>query len=226
MKPLPWFPLSLYGWTFWLPMLAAGSIATLALAALCVPLATLTLLLTLACMAFFRDPPRQVSAELGIMVSPADGKVTEITRLEHDQNLDGPALRIGIFLSVLDVHINRSPCDGVVDSTCYTPGEFLDARHPQSGQRNESNLIVLRGVSQTNEGERIAVLRQVSGAIARRIIAPLWPGDSLLRGQRFGMIAFGSRTELIVPHSENWEILVHVGQMVKGGSTILLRRHT
>ena len=224
MKPLPWFPLSLFGWTFWLPMLVAGSIATLAIAALCLPLAALTLLLTLACMAFFRDPPRRVPTEPGIMVSPADGKVTEITRLEHDDNLGGPAIRVGIFLSVLDVHINRAPCDSVVDSTRYTPGEFLDARHPQSGQCNEANLIVLRGVGRTGESERMAVLRQVSGAIARRIIAPLRPNDRLMRGQRFGMIAFGSRTELIVPHPENWETLVRVGQMVKGGATILLRR--
>ena len=226
MKPLPWFPLSLFGWSFWLPMLVAGGILTLTLAIPSPSLAGLALLLTLACMAFFRDPPRCIPSEPGIMVSPADGRVTEITRIDHHEDLGGSALRIGIFLSVLDVHINRSPCDAVVASTRYTPGEFLDARHPQCGQRNESNLIVLRSPAQNGGSTNVAVLRQVSGAIARRIIAPLQPDDHLLRGQRFGMIAFGSRTELVVPHPERWEALVHVGQMVKGGTSILLRQQS
>ncbi len=224
MKPMPWFPLSLFGWRFWLPMLTAGMVLTLTAAALSIPLAAAVLAITLACMAFFRDPPRRIPQGSGVMLSPADGKITEISRMDHCDELGGPALRIGIFLSVLDVHINRSPCDALVESTRYTPGEFLDARHPQCGQRNESNLIVLKTAGQSGGGERVAVIRQVSGAIARRIIAPVYPNDRLGRGQRFGMIAFGSRTELILPQPENWEVCVHVGQMVKGGKSILLSR--
>jgi len=213
-----WLPLSIFGWPFWLPILLTGLILILTLSILCVPLAWLIGIVTLLCLAFFRDPIRKIPNEPGVLVAPADGKVTEITRLERLEEFGGPALKIGIFLSVLDVHINRSPSDGVVESAEFSPGEFLDARHPESGMRNQATKIVLKS------GSGKLIVRQVVGAIARRIICPLEPGDRLERGERFGMIAFGSRTELIVPEPEAWRVVVQTGQMVKAGSSIVLRR--
>ncbi len=222
-KDPQWPGLSLFGWCYWLPMLITG-ILFMGMLYFVTPILTgLMALVTLACMLFFRDPPRFIPDQPGLMVSPADGKIVEITRLEHHDALSGPALRIGIFLSVLDVHINRSPCDGVVASARFEPGEFLDARNPQAGIRNQSNTLILHA-SSAQDHPPIAIVRQIVGAIARRIICPITIGAHLKRGERFGMIAFGSRTELIVPDADTWEPLVQIGQQVKGGSTVLLRK--
>lgn len=172
-------------------------------------------------IAFFRDPHREIPGGEGIFVSPADGKVTEITNLDHHELVKGPAIRISIFLSVFDVHINRSPCAGRVVDSQYKAGEFLDARHPECGVRNEANTIVIE------PAEGIAgpvIVRQIAGLIARRIICRLAPGDRLERGQRIGMIKFGSRTELVVPASAGFTPAVRVGQYVKGGATVLMQR--
>ncbi|MGC8551355.1 MAG: phosphatidylserine decarboxylase [Phycisphaerae bacterium] len=212
------------GWTFWLPMIVTGLVVGGMLLLIYWPAAILLAVVLLACLAFFRDLPRTIPAAPGLMVSPADGRITEITRLDHHPILTGPALRIGIFLSVLDVHVNRSPCDGYVLKTLFEPGMFLDARHPQSGLRNQSNTLVLISAPPTSPGhEPIAVVRQIVGAIARRIICPVTSGASLHRGQLFGMIAFGSRTELIVPNPDRWEVAVNIGDHVKAGSHVLLR---
>ncbi|MGC8624571.1 MAG: phosphatidylserine decarboxylase [Phycisphaerae bacterium] len=218
-----WFPLSLLAWRYWLPMLTTGVLVTGILFFVTPILAGLAAIITLACMLFFRDPLRTIPASPGLMVSPADGKIVEITRLPEYEGLSGPALRIGIFLSVLDVHINRSPCAGVVASTHFTPGEFLDARNPQAGLRNQANTLVLN-VSPAAEHPPVAIVRQIVGAIARRIICAATAGTPLQRGERFGIIVFGSRTELIVPNPEAWECLVHIGQQVRGGASALLRR--
>ncbi len=172
---------------------------------------------------FFRDPRRKVPGEPGVMVSPADGKVTEITRLPDYEGFPGPALRIGIFLSVFDVHINRVPCDGRVIRTEYHPGAFLDARHPECGTRNEANTIVIE------PGESLGgpvVVRQIAGLIARRIICNIKTGDAVGRGQRLGLIKFGSRTELIVPADCGLEPAVNLNDHVTGGTTVLLRPAT
>ena len=216
-----WLPLSVFGWSFWLPILLAGLILTITLTMLCAPLAWITGIITLLCLAFFRDPIRGIPGEPGVLVAPADGKVTEITRVERQEEFGGPALKIGIFLSVLDVHINRSPCDGEVESVDFTPGEFLDARHPESGLRNQATKIVLN--MQGEDGPRKLIVRQIVGAIARRIICPIERGDLLRRGERFGMIAFGSRTEIIVPEPDAWRVMVEKNQQVKAGSSIVLR---
>jgi phosphatidylserine decarboxylase len=217
-----WLPLSLFGWSFWLPILLAGLILTITLSILDSPLAWAAGAITLVCLAFFRDPVRRIPVEAGLLTAPADGKVTQITLIEREQEFGGPALKIGIFLSVLDVHINRSPCDGVVERVDFTPGEFLDARHPESGIRNQSTTVVLQTLEQTDP--RKLIVRQIVGAIARRIICPVHPGERLRRGERFGMIAFGSRTELIVSEPDGWEVLVQTGQQVKAGSSVMLRR--
>jgi len=170
-------------------------------------------------IAFFRDPPRRVPDGAGLLVSPADGVVTEISDLPDDPRVGGAATRIGIFLSVLDVHVNRSPCAGRVVSVQYEAGEFLDARHPECGARNESNTILIEPADRSG---RLAV-RQVAGLIARRIICAIGPGDDLRRGQRIGLIKFGSRTELIVPRNWIATVRVNVGGKVRGGSSVLLQ---
>lgn len=186
----------------------AGAWAPLALA----PGALLLMLLW-----FFRDPPRAIPLEEGAYVAPADGRVTDITDLDEYHYLGGPAKRIGIFLSVFDVHVNRVPAEAHVVETHYAEGARHDARTPEATDHNESQWVGWEEPC----GVRFAV-RQVSGAVARRIVCPLSPGDAYGRGQRFGMIKFGSRTELIVPA---WvEVSVQVGDRVHGGSTILARR--
>lgn len=174
----------------------------------------------IAGLAFFRDPHRRIPGDPAVLVSPADGRVTEVTMLDHHPSIGGPATRVGIFLSVLDVHINRSPCDGRVIRTEYQPGEFLDARHAESGQRNECNTIVV-GPGHGLPGP--IVVRQVAGLIARRIVCSVQREDMVARGQRIGLIKFGSRTELIVPRDERWRVCVQIGDHVRGGSSILLR---
>jgi phosphatidylserine decarboxylase len=175
--------------------------------------------LWLLSMAFFRDPRRAIPTGAGLLVSPADGRVTEIQRLEACEGIEGKALRIGIFLSVFNVHINRVPCAGRVVKVEHRPGEFLDARHPECGARNESTTILL----EPSEGPGGAVIvRQVAGRIARRIVCHLRPGQQVERGERFGLIKFGSRTEVIVPADAGLEPAVRVGDTVRGGSTVLM----
>lgn len=171
-------------------------------------------------IAFFRDPHREVPPGPGLMVSPADGKVTEVTSLDHHELVGGPATRISIFLSVFDVHINRSPCQGRVSACEYQRGEFLDARHPECGVRNEANTIVIEPTESTCGP---VVVRQIAGLIARRIICRVAPGSSVNRGERIGLIKFGSRTELIVPVSSGFLPSVSVGDYVRGGATIMMR---
>ena len=152
---------------------------------------------------FFRDPPRRVPQEPGLVVSPADGTVAEITRLEHDEFIGGPAVRIGIFLSIFNVHLNRAPLACRVIALRYSPGEFLNALRPESALRNENMWI---GLEEESPPHRRLVVRQISGAIARRIVCDLRPGESLGRGQKFGMIKLGSRTELILPDAAGLSI--------------------
>ena len=170
---------------------------------------------------FFRDPlgRRPASDDPLDLISPADGRISRIERVEsHPSTEGGPAIVVRIFLSVLDVHLNRAPCDGEVVSIVHTPGRYLDARSEESAKVNESNLISMR----TESGVPIGV-RQVSGAIARRIVCPIAAGDRLVRAARFGMIKFGSTTELVVPDVDGTEVRVAEGQRVVGGVTILVR---
>ena len=170
--------------------------------------------------AFFRDPERAVSESVTDYVSPADGKVSDVTEIEHDELIGGPAVRVGIFLSVFNVHVNRSPCDGVVRRTIYRKGRFLNALdHKNCSEHNESNTIVI----DSPEGEPRAVVKQIVGLIARKIVCTVDEGDPVERGGRIGMIKFGSRTELTVPRALAPEVLCEVGQTVRGGSDVLVR---
>ncbi len=167
---------------------------------------------------FFRDPPRSIPAGPGLVVSPADGKLAEITHLEHDPDLGGPAVRIGIFLSIFNVHINRSPAEARVVGLRYSPGEFRNALDPASARVNEHAWIALEEEAPPH---RRMVVRQIAGAIARRIVCDLRPGEVLARGQQFGMIKFGSRTELLLPDTPGLRIVARVGDRVQAGATVL-----
>jgi phosphatidylserine decarboxylase len=169
---------------------------------------------------FFRNPRRAVPAEAGLVVAPADGTIVDVTELDRNDFLDGPAVRIGIFLSIFNVHINRSPADARVVRLVYRPGEFLNALKPESAERNESLWI---GLEETSPPYRRMAVRQISGLIARRIVCRLRPGEQVDRGEPFGMIKLGSRTELIVLREEGLVIETSVGQKVKAGETVLAR---
>jgi phosphatidylserine decarboxylase len=164
---------------------------------------------------FFRDPHRTVPEEPSAVVSPADGTITEIAEVEEDSYLGSRARKVGIFLSLLSVHLNRAPYSGKVEYLKYRPGRFLNAGNLESSKVNESNAI---GIA----AEKCKILlRQISGVIARRIVCQLKEGDCVKTGQRFGMIKFGSRTELYVPVDSGFELRVELGQKVKAGETII-----
>jgi phosphatidylserine decarboxylase len=183
------------------------------------PLALIVLPVLVWLFAFFRDPERTLPLEQHVMVSPSDGKITDITRIDHDPLLGGPCVRVGVFLSVFDVHINRSPCDGTVLSTHYKPGKFINAlKSEQVALENESNTIVI-GDKET--GRPVALVKQISGAIARRIICTANKGDAVTIGQRIGMIKFGSRTELYIPDWLEPQLKVQVGERLRGAADVI-----
>lgn len=169
---------------------------------------------------FFRDPRRTVPQGPGLIVSPADGTIAEVVRVDHDDFVGGPALKIGIFLSIFNVHLNRAPSRSRAIRLRYYPGKFLNALDPTSALVNENMWI---GLEEEDPPHRRIVVRQIAGAIARRIVCDLAPGEVLERGQKFGMIKFGSRTELILPDNPRLQIDVSVGQKVKAGSTVVAR---
>jgi phosphatidylserine decarboxylase len=167
---------------------------------------------------FFRDPERTIPADPQAMVSPADGTVTNVEEVDEPDFPGGRALRISIFLSIFNVHVNRLPCAGWVTQVRYFPGAFLDARNPDSAVRNEQLWLDL--VESSGGPVRV---KQISGAIARRIVCWLKRGDEVRKGERLGMIKLGSRTDLLLPPGRVKEVCVQVGAKVQGGSTVLLR---
>jgi phosphatidylserine decarboxylase len=167
---------------------------------------------------FFRDPQRAIPAEPGAILSPADGKVVSIERLPHDEFVGGRAIRVGIFLSIFNVHVNRAPCAARVIGLTYRPGKYLNALRAESARENESLEVRLQAVDDPSIRLRV---RQISGAIARRIVCWLKPGDLLARGERFGMIKLGSRTELVLPEEAGLTLRVAVGETVRAGVTVM-----
>ena len=178
-------------------------------------LAVLTWILT-----FFRDPQRICPADKDVLFAPADGKVTDIEEIKENGFMEDPALRIGIFLSIFNVHINRAPCNVRVETITHKEGQYRNAMNPQSGRINESNTLDL---IKTDDPKDKLVVRQVSGAIARRIVCDTAEGKFLTAGQTFGMIKFGSRTELYVPNCVNIKCLVQIGDKVKAGLTPMVK---
>jgi phosphatidylserine decarboxylase len=159
---------------------------------------------------FFRDPERTIPSGPGLIVSPGDGLVTETASINTPQ---GPRQRISIFLSVFNVHVNRSPIAGVLTSVRYQKGHYLNAMNPASADQNEQNIATVRG-----EGIEVT-FKQIAGLLARRIVFNLREGDTVERGQRVGLIKFGSRVDVLLPAEA--EVRVKVGQRVKGGASVL-----
>ncbi len=196
-----------------------GGAVTAATAWVAPPWAILPAIVTLALLSFYRDPTRQPPQGAALVLAAADGKVVEVTRGAAAP--DGArCVRIMVFLSVFNVHVNRSPCAGRVCEAQYKPGEFLNALRPDADQRNESHTLVIDPAAPLPGPIRV---RQIAGVLARRIVCAARVGDELAAGQRFGMIKLGSRTEVCLPEHADWEIAVRVGQHVKGGETVLAR---
>jgi phosphatidylserine decarboxylase len=177
------------------------------------PLALVPVLLAAFFLWFFRDPERAIPVGPGLIVSPADGLVTETIRLETPH---GPRLRISIFLNVFDVHVNRSPIGGTISEIRYQKGKYLNAMNPDSADQNEQNIVTVRG-----EGPNAPeiVFKQIAGLLARRIVFVPRVGDTIARGERVGLIKFGSRTDVVLPVDA--ELRVKVGERVKGGASVL-----
>jgi phosphatidylserine decarboxylase len=163
---------------------------------------------------FFRDPNRPVPIEAGLVVSPADGKITEVARI---QTPDGERIRLSIFLSVFDVHVNRSPIAGTVREVRYQKGKYLNALNPESAEKNEQNLVTVQG------DEFDVSFKQIAGLLARRIVFRFKVGDFVERGERVGLIKFGSRVDILLPGHAH--VRVALGQRVKGGASILADIH-
>jgi phosphatidylserine decarboxylase len=173
-------------------------------------LGALFLLLALLVLNFFRDPERQITAEAGAVVSPADGKVVEIAVESHD---DRPVRRVSIFMSPLDVHVNRSPIEGVIRDVAYRKGAFHVASESLASIENEQNVFTVEGEQGT------VVVKQIAGLLARRIVFWKHPGDALARGERVGLIKFGSRVDVLV--DPEVELRVKVGDHIRAGSDVL-----
>jgi len=171
-------------------------------------------------LSFFRDPQRQVPDDTNILLAPADGVVSDIEVVDDQTFVGGKALRIGIFLNIFNVHINRMPCAVRVESVTYKKGRFINAMRPESGRVNESNdIAVVRLHPPTDR----LLIRQISGAIARRIVCEARPGEEFAAGRKFGMIKFGSRTELYLPMRPEARRMVETGDKVKAGLTVMVR---
>lgn len=176
-------------------------------------IAFLPFILTLFMLYFFRDPERIIPEGENIFVSPADGRVILIENVYENQYLKSDTIEISIFMSPLDVHVNRSPCDGVVESVVYTKGKFLSAFKREASIQNENIAMVL----DTKYGK--ILVRQVAGFIARRAVCRVKPKESLKKGQRFGIIKFSSRLDVYLP--KDTKIMVSLNEKVKAGQSIL-----
>ncbi|MBN2138325.1 MAG: phosphatidylserine decarboxylase family protein [Sedimentisphaerales bacterium] len=171
-------------------------------------------------LTFFRDPGRSCPQDSSLLLAPADGKVTDIAKVQESDFIGTEAIRIGIFLSIFNTHINRAPCSVKVEKITYKKGKYKNALNPQSGRVNESNDLWL---VRTDAPADKLIVRQISGAIARRIVCDTAVGARLDGGEKFGMIKFGSRTELYLPARNDVQCLVEPGDKVKAGLTAMVR---
>jgi phosphatidylserine decarboxylase len=207
-RPVARPPIAKDGWPFVLgPAVAAAALFLVGRRRLALPFAAASL----ASLGFFRDPEREVPVLTRGVLSPADGRVTDIA--DALDPFVGPSIRVSIFLSPLDVHVNRSPISGLVVGTTYSSGRFVAAYKADAAEMNERCAIHLQG-----EHARVTVT-QIAGAVARRIVCRVGAGDKLQAGERFGMIRFGSRTDCYMPRGT--DVRVRVGDHVRGGVTVL-----
>lgn len=207
------FPVAKAGY----PFIICAAFTTFVLALL--GLTTLTLIclvVTFAICGFFRDPDRVSPDKQGVLVSPADGKVIAASPVDNSLFYTGPAMKISIFMSVFNVHVNRVPFDGQVKEIKYYPGKFFSANLDKASSENEHNAVLI----EMGNGKLLGVV-QIAGLIARRIICNLQPGDKVIRGQRFGLICFGSRLDVYLP--AEIKLKVAVGEKVKAGESVLGR---
>lgn len=207
------FPVASAGY----PFIVAAAFATLVFALLEISvLAIIALLATFFIASFFRDPERFTPEGADAVVSPADGRVIRTEALTECPFMEGGCIKIGIFMSIFNVHVNRVPFSGTVEQTLYQPGRFFSANRDAASTQNEHQAIIL-----TSENGRKICFVQVAGLIARRIICRLSPGDRVSRGERFGMICFGSRLDVYLPTDA--EPAVSAGERVKAGQSVLAR---
>jgi phosphatidylserine decarboxylase len=205
------FPVARAGY----PLIFSAAFVTLIFALLGMTILTLLgLVITFCFCGFFRDPDRAIPNQPGGIVSPADGKVILVGNVDRTSFYEGNCKKISIFMSVLNVHVNRIPFDGIIREVRYYPGKFFAANLNKASLQNEHNAVFL----ETEDGQRLCVV-QVAGLIARRIICKVQPGDNMARGQRFGLICFGSRLDVYLP--EDVEIKVAVGDKIKAGASII-----
>ncbi|HZH50304.1 MAG TPA: phosphatidylserine decarboxylase [Microvirga sp.] len=198
------------------PFILIALFATIVLGWLWSPLGWIGAILTVWVCYFFRDPPRVTPIREGLVVSPADGRVSLITTAVPPAELDlpqEPMTRISVFMNVFDCHVNRSPVAGRITQILYTPGLFLNAELDKASEDNERNALVIE-----TGGTKIGVV-QIAGLVARRIVSFVKTGDTLSAGERFGLIRFGSRLDIYVPLST--QVLVGLGQMAVAGETVL-----
>jgi phosphatidylserine decarboxylase len=198
------------------PFIAAGSALTCVFFSLRLPIpGALFCVLTLFTVYFFRDPSRSPLVEGKVVVTPADGKILEVTPLQdHADGACTEVLKVSIFMSLFDVHVNRVPAAGRISAVAYHPGRFLAANLDKASEQNERNMITL----QTEDGSKV-VFVQVAGLIARRIACWVKQGDEVRAGQRFGLIRFGSRLDLYLPGDS--KIIATPGQKVRAGETVI-----
>jgi phosphatidylserine decarboxylase len=196
---------------FILPL--AGLTLVLWVLGLLVP-AGLFFLFTLFVLYFFRDPERSIPPEEGAIISPADGKVIHVEPCREERFLKSPAVKISVFMSLFNVHVNRIPLSGSIADSSYFPGKFFRANLDKASSANEQNALLI----ETAGGARILTV-QIAGIIARRIVCWVKKGDRVARGQRFGLIRFGSRLDIYLP--PDIQVQARVGQRVYGGQTIL-----
>ena len=168
------------------------------------------------CILFFRDPERHPPEGKELVVAPADGRVVSVAKTEYAPLVDGPAVRVSIFMSPLDVHVNRMPVSATVQEIRHTPGKFFAAYKEHAAEENEQNATRITDP----EGRKLAIV-QVAGFLARRVVCKARAGDTYNKGERFGLIMFGSRTDLYLPPDTHIEVAE--GQKVKGGESILGR---
>lgn len=205
------FPVAKAGY----PFIFASAFATAVFALLGVAsLAIVGLLITGFICWFFRDPDRLIPNGEGLVVSPADGKVIKVEQVAQTPYFEGDCTRISVFMSVFNVHVNRVPHEGTLRRVAYTPGKFFSANLDKASADNEHNALLLESAN----GQQVGFV-QIAGLVARRIICAVQPGDTLRRGQRFGMICFGSRLDIYLPRDT--AIKVAVGDKVQAGSSVL-----
>ena len=211
-KPATWaFPVARPG----LPFIYTSAFLALIFAILGMAALTILMLISALCITlFFRDPDRAIPQQEKAVISPADGKVIIAETIESSPYIDQPCLKISIFMTVFNVHVNRMPCSGKVSDVIYHPGKFVSANLDKASSDNERNAIVV----DLENGQSMAVV-QIAGLIARRIISHVYPGDSVQKGQKFGMICFGSRLDVYLPQDS--QLNIKIGDRVKSGASIL-----